>query len=56
MNDFIPYKKSTPVEKVVATIRIDLKTLEAIDNLASKIDVSRNELINQYIEYALENL
>lgn len=56
MNDFIPYKKSTPVEKVVATIRIDLKTLEAIDNLASKIDVSRNEMINQYIEYTLENL
>ncbi len=56
MKDFIPYKKSTSVEKVVTTIRIDLKTLEAIDNLASKIDISRNELINQCIEYALENL
>ncbi len=56
MKDFVPYKKPTSVEKVVATIRVDLKTLEEIDTLASKIDISRNELINQCIEYALENL
>lgn len=56
MKDFEPYKKPTSVEKVVATIRVDLKTLEEIDKLAGKIDISRNELINQCIEYALENL
>ena len=56
MKDFEPCKKPTSVEKVVATIRVDLKTLEEIDKLAGKIDISRNELINQCIEYALENL
>ncbi len=56
MKDFEPYKKPTSVEKVVATIRVDLKTLEEIDKLAGKIDISRNELINQCIEYALDNL
>lgn len=56
MKEFQPYKKSTPSEKVVATIRVDLETLEEIDKLAGKIDISRNELINQCIEYALENL
>ncbi len=44
MKDFEPYKKPTSVEKVVATIRVDLKTLEEIDKLAGKIDISRNEL------------
>lgn len=52
MKDFVPYKKPTLVEKVSAAIRVDLKTLEEIDTLASKIDISRNEHIN----YALENL
>ena len=56
MKDFEPYKKPTSVEKVVATIRVDLKTLEEIDKLAGKIDISRNELINQCIKYALDNL
>ncbi len=56
MKEFEPYKRPTSSEKIVATIRIDTDTLEEIDNLASKIDVSRNELINQCIRYALDNL
>lgn len=56
MNNFIPYKKPASNEKVVATIRVDLKILEKIDTIASNIGASRNELINQCIEYALENL
>ena len=56
MKEFEPYKKPTSIEKVVATIRIDNTMLEEIDKLASEIDISRNELINQCIRYALDNL
>lgn len=56
MKEFKPYKKPTSIEKVVATIRIDNIMLEEIDKLASKIDISRNELIIQCIKYALDNL
>ncbi len=56
MKSFEPYKKPAANEKIVTTIRIDEKTLNEIDNVASKINVSRNELINQCIKYALENL
>ena len=56
MKEFEPYKKSTSIEKVVATIRIDNTMLEEIDKLANEIDISRNELINQCIRYALDNL
>ncbi len=56
MNEFVPYKKSVSVEKAVVTIRIDSKTLEEIDKTASIIDISRNEFMNQCIEYALKHL
>lgn len=56
MKEFEPYRKPTNSEKVVATIRIDIETLENIDKIASKFDISRNELINQCIKYALDNL
>ena len=56
MKEFEPYKRPTSSEKLVVTIRIDTETLEEVDNLASKTDVSRNELINQCIRYALDNL
>ena len=56
MNEFVPYKKPVSVEKAVVTIRIDSKTLEEIDKTASIIDISRNEFMNQCIEYALNHL
>lgn len=56
MKDFEPHKKTSLNEKVVATIRISLDTLDEIDKVAGKIDISRNELINQCIRYALDNL
>lgn len=43
-------------EKVVITIRIDSEKLEMIDKLATKIDISRNEFINQCLDYAINNL
>lgn len=51
MKEFKPIK----TEKVVISIRIDADTLKNIDNLSAKTDISRNELIVQCIDYALEN-
>jgi len=51
MKEFKPIK----TEKIVISIRIDVETLKNIDNLSAKTDISRNELIIQCIDYALEN-
>lgn len=42
-------------EKEVISLRISVDVLHEIDKKAGKIDISRNELINQMIAYALEN-
>ena len=52
MAKFIPTKS----EKVVISIRLENEKINKIDELASKIDISRNELINQCLDYALNNL
>ncbi len=50
--NFIPkqYKKD-PI-----TIRVPQDKLEAIDRIAAEYDMSRNEFINQCINYALEHM
>ncbi|MCL2694983.1 MAG: ribbon-helix-helix domain-containing protein [Clostridiales bacterium] len=52
MSDFIPkqYKKD-PI-----TIRISFQKLEKIDQSAAAYNMSRSELINQCIDYALANM
>ena len=52
MEKFKPSKINT--EKVVISIRIDINTLEEIDK--EKIEISRNELITQCIDFALSNI
>ena len=52
MERFKPIKP----EKEIISIRINRNTLIRVDKLASNIDISRNELINQCIEFALANL
>lgn len=52
MSDFKPKK----TEKDVISIRINTDLLEEIDKTANNIDISRNELIVQCIEYALGNM
>lgn len=52
MKKFLPKKP----EKEVISVRIDSQLLKRIDIEAAKIDISRNELINQCIEYALDNI
>jgi len=49
---FIPKK----YVKEVISIRIDTVTLEEIDRKAAGVGISRNELINQCIRFALSNM
>lgn len=56
MSKFQPYKKPLLNDKIVISMRLEESRLNEIDNIANKIDVSRNELINQCIEFALNNL
>jgi len=43
-------------EKEVISMRISVETLAAIDAKAAAVGISRNELINQMISYALSNM
>ena len=43
-------------EKIVISIRLEENKLQKIDKIANKTKISRNELINQCLDYALENL
>jgi predicted transcriptional regulator len=52
MNDFKPVK----TEKAVISIRIDTDILKKVDKLANQTDISRNEMIIQCIDYALNNI
>lgn len=52
MANFIPRKP----EKEVISMRISTDTLAEIDNKAAEIGISRNELINQCITFALANM
>ena len=49
MAKFTPRKP----EKEVISLRLAISTLEEIDQKAAEIGISRNELINQMIMYAL---
>ncbi len=55
MNEFKPYKINI-VEKQVISLRMEQKNLEKIDEVARKTKISRNALIVQCIDYALEHL
>lgn len=43
-------------EKDVISLRIPSEILKEIDDKSATIGISRNELINQMITYALENM
>lgn len=51
MSDFIP----KPYKKEPITIRVSQNTLERLDTLAAKTNLSRSALINQCIDYALQH-
>ena len=52
MTKFIAHKP----EKEVISMRISTDVLKTVDDKAAKIGISRNELINQMIQYALDNM
>ena len=43
-------------EKEVISMRIPLEILQILDDKAAEIGISRNELINQMIQFALTNM
>lgn len=43
-------------EKEVISMRISVDTLQILDDKAASIGISRNELINQMILFALANM
>lgn len=43
-------------EKEVISMRISSDTLQILEDKATEIGISRNELINQMILFALENM
>lgn len=43
-------------KSVLKTIRLKFKTLQKIESLSKKNNISVNRLINECIEFALENL
>lgn len=43
-------------EKEVISMRIPTDMLATVDEKAAEIGISRNELINQMIRYALDNM
>lgn len=53
MKRFQPTNKS---KKIVITIRIEDYRVEELDKIANKINISRNELISQCLDFAVKNL
>ena len=52
MSSFIPRKN----EKEVISMRISTYMLEDVDKRAAEVGISRNEFINQCIQFALANM
>lgn len=52
MDKFIARKP----EKEVISMRISTDVLKTVDDKAAEIGISRNELINQMIQYALDRM
>lgn len=53
---YVPKFVARKPEKEVISMRISVDTLKEIDNKAAAVGISRNELINQMIAYALANM
>ena len=52
MKNFIP--KAYQKEQI--TVRLNVAAIEKIDKIASQLNLSRSELINQCVEFALANM
>lgn len=56
MCNFILKSKKIKQEKVVISVRMDEAVLNTIEQALINTDISRNEFINQAIEYALDHM
>lgn len=56
MSNFILKSKKIKQEKVVISVRINEAVLNTIEQALINTDISRNEFINQAIEYALDHM
>lgn len=56
MSNFILKSKKIKQEKVVISVRMDEVVLNTIEQALINTDISRNEFINQAIEYALDHM
>lgn len=56
MLTFKPTKKPLTNDKIIISLRMNIDKLEQVDAIAGESDISRNELINQCIEFALEHI
>lgn len=54
--DGMPKFVAKKPEKEVISLRVDSEILKSIDSKAAAIGISRNELINQMILYAMDNM
>ena len=52
MKRFQPVKS----DKIVITIRIEDYRVEVLDRIANKINIIRNELISQCLDFAIKNI
>ncbi len=55
INGFVIKKPDAKKEKVNFLVSTEKDKLNKLDKIAKKNDISRNELINQFIDYILEN-
>jgi metal-responsive CopG/Arc/MetJ family transcriptional regulator len=56
MCSFILKSKKIKQEKVVISVRMDEAVLNTIEQALVNTNISRNEFINQAIEYALDHM
>ena len=52
MSGFVPQK----IDKEIISIRISTDMLKKLDYLSAKYEISRNEFINQCIQYAIDHM
>ena len=56
MSNFILKSKKIKQEKVIISVRMDEAVLNTIEQVLVNTNISRNEFINQAIEYALDHM
>jgi len=56
MEKFKPVKPVNKNEKIIITIRLEDYRVEELDKIANRINISRNELISQCLDFAVKNL